>query len=133
MTPQCGGSKTVSPSAARTQLLEEVLLSFGHMGSSPVTSLPEADVFTVKSYPNPFNPSTKIFYHMPQPGELTIKIYNIRGELVRTLIDEVVAVGDGSILWDGTDSRGQAVASGVYFYETRTLGEVHVNKMALVK
>jgi hypothetical protein len=133
MTPQGGSEKPASPSATRTRLLEEVLLSFGHLGSGPVTGLPEIDRFSIMSYPNPFNPITKITYHMPRRGELAIKIYNLRGELVRTLIDEVVTAGDGSLLWDGTDGHGQAVASGVYFYETRTLGRIHVNKIALIK
>ena len=133
MTPQGGSEKPASPSATRTRLLEEVLLSFGHLGSGPVTGLPEIDRFSIMSYPNPFNPITKITYHMPRRGELAIKIYNLRGELVRTLIDEVVTAGDGSLLWDGSDGHGQAVASGVYFYETRSLGRIHVNKIALIK
>ena len=133
LTPQDGGGIPPIPSAARTHVLEEVLFSLGHIGNSPATDVPEAGVFAVKSYPNPFNPSTKIAYHMPRRGELAVKIYNMRGELVRTLIDEVVTAGDGFVMWDGTDGRGQAVASGVYFYETRAVGQVYVDKLTLVK
>jgi hypothetical protein len=132
MTPH-GGTKTAAPNSARTRVLEDILIAFSHEPGSSVIGVPEVDVFSVKSYPNPFNPTLKIAYHMPRRGELTIKIYNVRGELVRTVIDEVVEAGDAFVLWDGTDSHGQAVASGVYFYETRVLGQTHVNKIALVK
>jgi hypothetical protein len=132
MTPQ-GGSRDPVTLASRTRLLDEVLIHFGHLGSSPVTDVADPGVFAVKSYPNPFNPSTKIAYSMPQRGKLSIKIYNLRGELVCTLIDEAVAAGDDFVVWDGSDGNDQAVASGVYFYETRALGQVHVNKIALVK
>jgi len=67
--------------------------------------------FGLVAYPNPFNPSVKIQYSMPQRGELTIKIYNLRGVLVRTLIDEVVVAGEDFVMWDGTDRRGQAVVA----------------------
>ena len=132
-TPQSGGGLDPVPSATRTHMLNDILFAFGHSGSSLVTDVPDGDEFAVKSYPNPFNPSTKIAYHMPRRGELSIKIYNIRGELVRTLIDAVVTAGEGFVMWDGTDRRGQAVASGVYFYETQSLGQTYVNKLALVK
>lgn len=109
------------------------MFAFGHIGQSPTVDVPEPDRFSVQCYPNPFNPRVKIAYHMPRRGELAVKIYNLRGELVRTLIDDQVAAGDGFVPWDGTDSSGQIVASGVYFAETQALGEVHVDKLALVK
>ena len=89
--------------------------------------------FTAKAYPNPFNPVTKIDFTMPKPGHLSLKIFNVRGELVRTLINEVRAEGPGHVMWDGTTDQGKRVSSGVYFYEARTAGEVKVNKMTLVK
>ncbi len=70
---------------------------------------------------------------MPKTGHLSLKIYNVRGELVRTLIDESRAAGADHIMWDGSNDQGSNVSSGVYFYEARTAGEVQVSKMALVK
>jgi hypothetical protein len=119
--------------SSRAQLLSDVLLAFGHLGGSPATPVPEVGVFTVRSYPNPFNPSVKIQYSLPRRGELTIKIYNLRGKLVRTLIDEVVVAGENFVMWDGTDGRGQAVASGAYFYEAVAAETRHVEKLMLVK
>jgi flagellar hook assembly protein FlgD len=57
----------------------------------------------------------------------------VRGQLVKTLINGQVDMGEGQIVWDGTDNLGSAVSSGVYFYEARTGSEVKVQKMALVK
>ncbi len=98
-------------------------------GCPPVPDLP---VFAVASYPNPFNPVTRIEYSVSGPGHLSLKIYNLRGELVRTLVDAEVQTR-GHVVWDGTDGGGAQVASGVYFYEARMGGEVKVEKMALIK
>ncbi len=130
------GAKVNQPAAlpARAEVLREVLLSFGvpsqDFQATPA-GLPGAK-FAASNYPNPFNPSTKIEFTMPKAGHLSLKVYNVRGELVKTLIDEV-RTESGHIMWDGTNEQGKAVSSGVYFYEARTDDSVVVNKMALVK
>jgi len=120
--------------SARTSVLKEVLAYFqvGN-GTWVPTDVPGAEKFSAKNYPNPFNPTTKIEFNMPKAGHLTLKIFNVRGELVKTLIDETRAAGADHVMWDGTNSQGSSVSSGVYFYEARTAGEVQVSKMALVK
>jgi hypothetical protein len=128
-----GGEKANAPLSARAQVLESVLALFGVEGDPlDVSSVPGADRFAIRNYPNPFNPSTKIEYTMPRAGHLSLKVFNVRGELVKTLIDDHVE-SSGSIMWDGSDDRGAKVSSGVYFYEARTAGQVQVQKMALVK
>ncbi len=123
-----------SPVASRVVMLEEILSNFGHSSTGRVPSdTPDAGKFFAKNYPNPFNPTTKIEFNMPKAGHLSLKVYNVRGELVKTLIDETQVAGAGSIMWDGTNDQGSSVSSGVYFYEARTAGDVQVNKMALVK
>jgi hypothetical protein len=118
---------------ARAVLLEQSLAYFGVEGDPlDVSPVPGADKFAVRNYPNPFNPTTKIEYTMPKAGHLTLKIYNVKGELVKTLIDDQIETS-GSIMWDGTNDNGAKVSSGVYFYEARTAGQVQVEKMALVK
>ncbi|MFT7699502.1 MAG: hypothetical protein ACI8S7_001330 [Candidatus Krumholzibacteriia bacterium] len=92
----------------------------------------EASVFGVKNYPNPFNPSTKILYTIKTPGHLSLKVYNVRGELVKILIEGNVQKGD-AITWFGDTDQGGDAPSGVYFYEARMGADVLVNKMALVK
>jgi hypothetical protein len=119
---------------ARAKVLNDVLLTFNHIGGSPITPVPEIGVFAVKNYPNPFNPQTKIEFTLPQRGQVSVKIFNVRGELVRTLVDEV---REGNVahveVWAGTDNRGAEVSSGVYFYEVKTNGMTKISKMALVK
>lgn len=121
--------------ATRVNVLGEILGYFNVDGSGWIESgvTPDAGKFFATNYPNPFNPTTKIMFNMPKEGHLTLKIYNVRGELVKTLIDETRVAGEGHIMWDGTNSQGSSVSSGVYFYEARTAGDVQVNKMALVK
>ena len=119
--------------SSRAQLLSDVLLSFGHIGQSPATPVPEAGVFSVDNYPNPFNPHTKIAFNLPRRGELSLRIYNLRGELVRILINEMRPAGEDFVVWDGSDDSGRGVASGMYFCEARFPGERQVQKMALVR
>jgi hypothetical protein len=120
--------------SARAEILQDVLVTFGCLpGPEPPIGVPDADVFAVSNYPNPFNPATTIKLNLPKAGEVSLKVFNVRGELVRTLVDGPMVAGQHSIEWNGTNDQGSQVASGVYFYETRTPSEVKVNKMALVK
>jgi len=90
--------------------------------------------FQVDNHPNPFNPLTTITYSLPRAGHLKLNIYNVRGQLIRTLVDEVRPAGENqTVVWDGTDSRGAEAASGVYFYEVRAEGESNIGKMTLLK
>jgi flagellar hook assembly protein FlgD len=90
--------------------------------------------FQTSNYPNPFNPSTTIKFSMPTAGHLKLSIFNVRGQLVKTLIDGIRPAGaDQTIMWDGTDERGSSAASGVYFYEARAMGDVRIGKTTLLK
>ena len=84
--------------------------------------------------PNPFNPSTRIAYTLPSAGNASLRVYNLAGERVRTLLDGQVAAGAGSVTWDGRDDAGRPAASGTYFYELR-IGDrlVQSRKMQLLK
>ena len=120
--------------SARAEILAEVMLHFGISGGSPVVGLPDAGVFAIKNYPNPFNPNTKIEYSLPKAGSLEIAVFNARGQLVKTLINKAVQNTTGHVIWDGTNSGGDKVASGVYFYQTMLDGvKKDVSKMVLVK
>ena len=89
-----------------------------------------------RNYPNPFNPTTDIGYHIAEvqpPVHTTLIIYNLLGQEVKTLVDEVKAPGYYTVNWDGRDGSGQAVSSGVYFY-TISAGEFfRVRKMVLMR
>jgi len=128
-----GATDWPPPGSGRDLLLLDVLVYLGLQPAWPPPGVPEADDFTVRQFPNPFNPSTRIEYDLPRDAELSIKVYNLRGQVVRTLVDQFMRAGTGHVTWDGRDAAGAQVASGVYFCETRALGEVKVHKMALVR
>jgi hypothetical protein len=125
---------TGGPIATRTQLLAEILGFFGQSPSGASTGvLPSAGGFSVRGYPNPFNPSLQIEYDMPRAGDLSVRIFNLRGELVRALLEDRVPAGPGRIVWYGTDGAGRAAAAGVYVYETQAFGQTVRRKVALIK
>lgn len=104
--------------------------------SEPITSLPTAFALH-QNFPNPFNPDTRIRFDIPKVSDdgvlVTIKIYNITGQVVRTLLNEKRAAGSHSIIWDGRNDIGQPAASGTYFYSI-TAGDFKESKrMIMVK
>ncbi len=86
-----------------------------------------------QNYPNPFNPNTTIAYRLPERGKVSLRIYDQRGRLVRTLVDEEQNAGQQSVVWDGHAGNGVPVASGVYFYQLKAGDLVQRKKMTLVK
>jgi len=85
--------------------------------------------------PNPFNPSTTINYSVPEGASVivSLKVYDIRGRLVRTLADGSREPGTHTVLWDGTDESGQQASSGIYIYRLRAGDFVQTRKMVLLK
>jgi len=96
-----------------------------------------------QNYPNPFNPVTSIQYTVKSPKghsdkqnhpiHTNLTIYNILGQKVRTLVDEVELAGEHKVVWDGRDAKGNSVPSGVYFYKLRVGDSSEVKKMLLIK
>jgi len=85
------------------------------------------------NYPNPFNPSTIISFDMHREGRVNIDIYNIKGQKVKALVNDVYHAGVHKVVWDGLSDNGKPVSSGVYFYRMQTEGFVGVKKMLLMK
>jgi|GEM_PF-5621740 len=83
--------------------------------------------------PNPFNPSTEIAFSVKQAGPVSIEVYNVRGQMVKTLVNEVVSAGNHSVIWNGDDNEGRNVASGIYFYKMHSDRYTAVKKMILLK
>jgi hypothetical protein len=91
-------------------------------------------VFALKqNYPNPFNPSTTISYWLPETARVSLDIYNLKGQLVKTLIDSEMEAGPHSVVWNGKDGNNQAVASGVYFYRLSSPNNTQTKRMLLMK
>jgi hypothetical protein len=85
------------------------------------------------NYPNPFNPETIIKYQLPELLPVTLKIYNLLGQEIRTLVDEVQRSGVYEIRWDGKDDIGRSVASGIYVYRLQAGSTVAVKKMIMLQ
>lgn len=85
------------------------------------------------NYPNPFNPSTTIVFSLERHSQVELSIYNLLGQKVNTLLNEVVTAGEHSVTWDGRDFDGDPVASGVYLYQLKTDDFVDSKKMLLLR
>ncbi len=86
-----------------------------------------------QNYPNPFNPTTTIAFSLPQNSMVSLKIYDILGNEIRILIDEVQPAGTHSIVWEGKDDRGLQVASGIYFCRFKSEGFTETKRMILIR
>ncbi|MFI5253733.1 MAG: T9SS type A sorting domain-containing protein [Bacteroidota bacterium] len=95
--------------------------------SSFIQSIP-SDYRLLQNYPNPFNPTTKIEYTLPEKSKVMLKVYNLLGELVATLVDETQPAGIHHVAWDGSQ-----LASGVYFYRLNAGSFVQTKKFVLLK
>ena len=98
-----------------------------------VTSEVPTEFRLEQNYPNPFNPSTTIRYELPKASHVTLKVYNILGEEVATLVNTMQDAGFKSVDWNSTDNFGIAVASGVYFCRLQAGEFVQTNKLLLLR
>jgi hypothetical protein len=95
-------------------------------------SLPEAFALH-NNYPNPFNPVTNISFDIPEVAEVTLEIYNVMGQKVRTLAQGQHEPGRYKIQWNATNDYGQALSSGMYIYRIQAGDFVSVKKLVLMK
>ena len=86
-----------------------------------------------QNYPNPFNPSTTIRYSLNEAGSIALDIYNIKGQVVKSLYQGSAEIGNHTITWNGLDNSGKECTSGVYFYRLRTPQTTLVRKMLMLK
>jgi hypothetical protein len=86
-----------------------------------------------QNYPNPFNPTTVIRYGLPAPGRVSVKVFDLLGREVATLVDDVQEAGYHSVEWKGATLAGSPAGSGVYFYELRAGSYVETRKMLLLR
>ena len=102
------------------------------MAAESISGIPE-DYALSQNYPNPFNPSTNITFALPEAGEITLAIYNLRGQLVRTLVSGALTAGRHQVVWDSTTDKGIQVASGIYVYRLKAKNFVADKKLVLLK
>jgi len=96
-------------------------------------TLPPPQKLLSQNYPNPFNPTTTIRFNLPKAGNVKLDVYNIKGQHVKTLVDGFMNPDTHAVVWNGTDSGNQNVASGVYFYRLSANGQTETKKMLLMK
>jgi len=88
-------------------------------------------------YPNPFNPQTTAFLNLKNDSKVTINVYNVKGEKIRTLLNENLTVGEHHVVWNGIDDNSKNVSSGIYFFETGIAAQdgdyTSVKKVILLK
>jgi len=101
-------------------------------GTIALTKSGSAGVVSVAS-PNPFKPETNIKYAVRESGPISIRIFSVNGQLVRSLREDYATPGDYEVRWNGKDDGGRAAPSGIYFVRTTTLGETSILKLVVMK
>lgn len=105
--------------------------------SANLTDAPESNISAISSlegnYPNPFNPTTTISFALAENGIVNLEIYNLRGQKIKTLLNETRSRGKHSIAWNGNDDNENPVSSGIYFYKMKTKFSEQTKKMILMK
>ncbi len=86
-----------------------------------------------QNYPNPYKHNTTISYAIPKSGTVSLKIYNIKGQLVKTVVNEHKEKGYYTEIWDGRNDNGKKLANGIYFYKIKIEGKSKVKKMLLLR
>lgn len=112
--------------------VDDVHLESEPTSTSDLISIPV--VLTMdQNFPNPFNPNTSISFSLPKTQAVKLNVYNLKGQLVKKLLDADLPAGKTMISWDGTDDNGNTVSSGIYSYRLQSGGEHITRKMMLMK
>jgi flagellar hook assembly protein FlgD len=107
----------------------------GHEEEIPATAndrTPEEEQL-LQNYPNPGNPSTTIRFSIPEAGHVTVRIMNIRGQVIRRLVDGYRESGQYSVVWEGRNHAGLEVPSGIYLYVLEAGEQRLTRKLTLLK
>ena len=127
------GDGTALGQIGRRTLSEEAIAASAlHLGEI-VMDLPPLRTLIEHNFPNPFNASTTIYYQLAKPGKVTLRVYDVRGRLVKTLVKREMRPGYYKAIWNGKDDRDRGVASGVYLIRFTATDVERSYKMVLVK
>ncbi len=108
-----------------------IYLNIGESGIDDEKPIP-GNFKLYQNYPNPFNPGTWIPFELPKPAKVKIKIYNILGQKINTIVDEDFPEGKSEIYWTGIDENGKSISAGIYFYRLEAAGVAKTGKMLLL-
>lgn len=112
---------------------EIMIRAIVYTGSDNEDGVTPALTLSASNYPNPFNPTTTISYTVPEAGMTSVKVFNLKGQLVNTLVNNDMTAGTKTVVWNGTDASGKAVASGLYFVRVQNNGHAVTRKILLSK
>ena len=103
--------------------------------NSPNNTIPDPSdiVELIGNFPNPFNPETSINFNLKKDSDVSLKIYNIKGQLIKTLIDEQLSASSYNVVWNGKNDSGNSVSSGIYLYKLQADTQLSVRKCILLK
>jgi hypothetical protein len=107
-------------------------VGFGFITAAPVTGTTPMTRL-LRNYPNPFNPRTTIDFALDRDAQTSIRVFDVQGRMVRTLVDSYLSAGRRSVTWDGLDDGGSPVASGVYFLRMEAGGDFSSRSVNLLK
>jgi len=116
----CGRTTSLSPFVIVEQVATDALVPGAHLRLH-------------QNRPNPFNPATTIAYEIAEPGWVRLRIFDVRGRLVRQLVDRALAAGPHDVTWMGDDEQRRGVGSGVYFYRLDTARQSLTRRMVLLR
>jgi hypothetical protein len=124
----------VSDPIVRNVIWDNIFLWFQGIDNDDISGdeVPKANKLS-QNFPNPFNPTTTIKFDVRAKGHVSLKIYNVAGQLVKTMVDEVMDAGSYSRDWTGVNNAGAKVASGVYFYSFEAENFKATKKMVLLR
>ena len=105
----------------------------GDMVSVDYDNALPSDFVLHSNYPNPFNPSTIISYSIPENTDVALNIYDMRGRMIKSLVNQNQAAGRYLVEWNATDDYGSNVGAGVYIYQLRSRNKTFSQKMVLMK
>ena len=88
--------------------------------------------YSIRAYPNPFNPTTTISFSIPEESKVDIAIYNLKGQKVKQLVSDQLEEGQHSTVWNGEDEAEKQVSSGIYFYKLNVNGKTKAVKKCLM-
>jgi len=102
-----------------------------------MTSIDECKIENVKckisNYPNPFNPETQIVFNLSETGHANLSIYNLKGQLVKIIADEILPAGNNRLIWNGRNEKGRKVSSGIYLLRLKSSSGTATKKIMLIK
>ena len=112
------------------------ILSFNLPIQQVTSNLQDVDIIdkvSMSNYPNPFNPETTLSFYLPEDTEVTLEIFNLKGQLVKRLVNDDFAKGNHQVVWKGNNQSNQQVNSGMYMYKLQTSKSRLIKKMILQK